>query len=52
MKNVLAYLFAVVLLSALTSVFSTLPQSWEQFFWGFGVCSLFWGGMLAPVLAD
>ena len=52
MKNVITYLFAVALLSAFTSVFATTPQSWDEFFLGFGVMSLFWGGMLAPVLAD
>jgi hypothetical protein len=52
MKNIITYLFAVALLSAFTSVFATTPQSWGEFFLGFGVMSLFWGGMLAPVLAD
>ena len=52
MKKVITYLFAVALLSAFTSVFATTPQSWDEFFFGFGIMSLFWCGMLAPVLAD
>lgn len=50
MKNVIAYLFSVALLSAFTSCFGGMPTTMESFWFGFGVCSVFWGGMLAPVL--
>ena len=52
MKRIGLYLFMVILLSSFTSVFGIMPNSWNDFLLGFGICFLFWSGMLAPILSD
>lgn len=45
-KQNLVVLMYIVFLSVLTSVFTTLPQDWGQFLFGFGVSFCFWMCML------
>ena len=45
-KQNLVVLMYIVFLSVLTSVFTTLPQDWSQFLFGFGASFVFWMCML------
>jgi hypothetical protein len=50
MKDVLNYLFAVLIMGIITACFMTFPTSWEEFSFGLLFSSVFWLGMLAPML--
>ena len=47
-KQNLVVLMYITFLSIFTAVFSTLPQDWSQFLFGFGASFVFWICMLAP----
>ena len=49
MKKFLGYLFAVALLGTFTGVFASYGNNVLM---AVGVFSLFWAGMLAPMLCD
>jgi hypothetical protein len=51
MKN-LKVLLVVLGLGAFTACFTTFPNTWEEFFFGFAICSLFWGLMFAPAFGE
>lgn len=48
MKTKIKIWIAIIFLSVFTTIFGGAPNNVNEFIYGFGLCLLFWGAMLAP----